>query len=233
MSWLRQSAAAVLITTAVMHVSHAQTARSGGGASAQLMQQMQQLASERTGLQAENAKLKKDLESTRKERDALKNAQQALDRRAKFSEVSLRQTLIQREASDKELAQTKEKLQQLVSKFRETLQTLRDVETAEMSTKQTLSARDQALKVCTDRNLALYNLNREVLARLEGQSVWTRAAQAEPFTRIKRVQLENIVDEYKDRADEQRVAPTGTTSSVPAPTAPKATSPSSEQVAPH
>src|ERR1700738_3736915 len=69
---------------------HAQTARSGGGASAQLLQQMQQLASERTALQAENAKLKKDLEAMRKERDTLKGGQQALDRRAKASESSLK-----------------------------------------------------------------------------------------------------------------------------------------------
>ncbi|GAC1660206.1 MAG: hypothetical protein PVS2B3_13230 [Steroidobacteraceae bacterium] len=39
----------------------AQTARSGGGASAQLAQQLQQLASERTSLQAENERLKKEL----------------------------------------------------------------------------------------------------------------------------------------------------------------------------
>src|SRR6202022_3480703 len=111
--------------------------------------------------------LKKDLEDVRKERDALKNAQQALDRRAKFSEGSLRQTVTPPEASDKELAQTKKKKQQLVGKFRETLQTLRDVETEQTTTKQTLTTRDQALRVCIDRNLALYKLNREVLARLD------------------------------------------------------------------
>jgi chromosome segregation ATPase len=207
---------AVAMLTLLTGPAYAQTVRQGGGASAQLLQQVQQLASERTSLQAENAKLKKDLEDMRKDRDAVKNTQQALDRRAKSSEVSLKQSVTQRESSEKELAQTKEKMQQLVGKFRETLQTLREVEAANTTSKQTLAARDESLKVCIDRNLALYKLNQEVLTRMENQSMWSRVAQAEPFTKIKRVQLENLVDEYKARADDQRIAPaTAPTSSIP------------------
>ncbi len=66
----------LILSTALGSMSGAlaQTTRSGGGANAQLMQQMQQLASERTSLQAENAKLKKELDDLRKDRDALKNS---------------------------------------------------------------------------------------------------------------------------------------------------------------
>ena len=188
-------------------VAYAQSARSGGGASAQLMQQMQQLASERTSLQAENAKLKKELEDMRKDRDALKNAQQTVDRRAKSSDIALKESVAQRASTDRELEQTKEKMQQLIAKFRETLQTLHDVETERTTAKQTLATRDQDLKVCVDRNLALYKLDDEVLTRLEHQSMWTRVAASEPFTKIKRYQLENLVDDYKDRADAQRLDP--------------------------
>jgi chromosome segregation ATPase len=216
MSSLRFNIAALLSVALSMCAAengYTQTARSGGGASAQLMQQMQQLASERTSLQAENAKLKKDLEDLRKDRDALKNGQQAVDRRAKSAEVSLEESVARSQSEGQELAQSKEKLQQLVGKFRETLQTLRDVEAEQTTAKQTLAVRDRELKSCVDHNIALYKLNQEVLTHLEKQTVWSRVAQAEPFTKIKRVQLENLVDEYKDRADEQRVAP-------PAPDAP-------------
>jgi chromosome segregation ATPase len=216
-SWFKVSGARANVASVVAFVAltlaggsvHAQTARSGGGASAQLLQQMQQLASERTALQAENAKLKKDLEAMRKERDTLKSGQQALDRRAKASEASLKSLqqgmATRRESSDQELAQYKEKMQQLVGKFRETAQTLRETESDRTTARQTLATRDQELKVCVDRNLALYKLNQEVLTRLEHQSVWGRVAQVEPFTKIKRVELENLVDEYKSRADDQRV----------------------------
>jgi len=60
----------------------AQTARSGSNAGAQLYEQLQQLASERTSLQAENEKLKNELAQAQKDRDALKAGQQAIERRA-------------------------------------------------------------------------------------------------------------------------------------------------------
>jgi chromosome segregation ATPase len=186
------------------------------------MQQMQQLASERTSLQAENAKLKKDLEDLRKERDTLENSQQALDKRAKSSEAALKQHLAQRQSgADQALAQTKEKLQQLVGKFRETLQTLEEVETAQTTAKQTLATRNQELKVCVDHNRALYKLDDEVLTHLESQTVWTRVAAAEPFTRIKRTQLANYAVESRAKADEQLILPANP---APAPAAPAGTS---------
>jgi chromosome segregation ATPase len=212
MSSLRFNTAALLsvaLSLCAAENGYTQTARSGGGASAQLMQQMQQLASERTSLQAENAKLKKDLEDLRKDRDALKNGQQVVDRRAKSAEISLKESVARSQSEGQELAQSKEKMQQLVGKFRETLQTLREVEAQQTTAKQTLAVRDRDLKSCVDHNIALYKLNQEVLTHLEKQTVWSRVAQAEPFTKIKRVQLENLVDEYKDRADEQRIAPAG------------------------
>jgi hypothetical protein len=46
-----------------------------------------------------------------------------------------------------------------------------------------------------------------VLTRLENQGFWTRAAQAEPFTKIARIQNENLVDEYRARAKEQLIPP--------------------------
>jgi chromosome segregation ATPase len=213
-------AAAVAVSLAI-GAAHGQSARSGGGASAQLMQQMQQLASERTSLQAENSKLKKDLEDMRKERDALKSSHQALDRRAKTSEGSLKELLARRDSSEQELTQDKEKMQQLVAKFREVAQTLRETETQQTAAKQTLAAREQDLKVCVDHNQALYKLNDEVLTRLENQGVWSRVASAEPFTRIKRTQLDNYVVESKARADAQRLpsaaapAPSSASSAVP------------------
>jgi chromosome segregation ATPase len=210
----------------------AQVARSGGAASAQLTQQMQQLASERTALQAENAKLKQDLESLRQERDALKKGQQALEQRARAAEGSGKAGAAKREATEQELAQTQEKMQQLIAKFRETAQTMREIETDRAAAKQSLATREQDLKVCIDRNLALYKLNQEVLARLEHQSVWGSLARAEPFTRIKRVELENLVDDYKGRADDQRVKTQTPPPTTPAPPVPATSTPPDAQPVP-
>ncbi len=189
--------------------AHGQVARSGGGESAALAQELQQVASERTALQAQNAKLQQELAAMRKERDALKTAQQALERRAQLSESAVKQleenAAASRRSTDQTVAQWKARMQELIDKFRETAQTLRDVESDRNTIKQTLAARERDLNTCVGHNLALYRLNQEVLTKLDHQTVWSSLARAEPFTRIKRNELDNLVVEYKARADAERV----------------------------
>lgn len=209
-----------------------QVARSGGGASTQLAQELQQLASERTELQAQNARLQKELEAARKESDAAKAVEQALERRSRSSESAVKQLrediAARREDSDKEIAKWRDSMQQLVAKAREIAQSLRDVEIDRDSLKQTLAVRDRDLNTCVDRNLALYQISEEVLTRLDHQGFWSGVARAEPFTKIKRIQLDNLVEEYRQRADAQRLSrpiPGGTTPpSAAAPLPPAATS---------
>ncbi len=214
-------AALVVVVSAPVH---AQTARSGGAPNALLQQQMQQLASERTSLQAENARLKKELDDLHKARDQLQKGQQAGGDRVKSAEAALARSNSQRESAEHEIEQQKAKTQELIGKFRETIQTLRDTESQFTASKQTLATRDQELKTCVDRNVALYDLNGEVLARLENRGVWSRMAQAEPFTKIKRVQLENLIDDYKSRAADQRAPGTANpaATAVPASAVPTA-----------
>lgn len=208
-------------------IANAQTARSGGAPNAQLLQQLQQLGSEKTALAAENDKMKKELDDLRKERDQLKKGHEATDQRVRAGEAALARSNAQRESTEQELTQTKAKMRELIAKFQEVATSMRDVETANTANQQMLATRDRELRTCVDRNLALYKLNDEVLTRLDQQGFWSRAAQAEPFTRIKRVQLENLVDEYKQRADEQRApAPSAlpeTGATTPLPPRPAAT----------
>jgi len=201
----------ILATTGILLVAAApswgQTARSGGSgaANAQMLQQIQQLGSERTVLQSENAHLKEELEKMRKERDALKTGQQTLGARERASTAAATRTAQERDTAQSELTEQKTRMQELVAKFRETAQTLRDVETDRTAKTEALTTRDRDLKSCVDHNLALYKINGEVLDRLEHQGLLSNLARSEPFTKIKRTQLENLVDDYKQKADDQRV----------------------------
>jgi chromosome segregation ATPase len=210
---------ALAVSGLAMTASNAQTARSGGAPNVQLLQQLQQLATERTAMQAENARLKKELEDLKKERDALKDGQQIVERRAKDAATALAHSSAQRQTTEQELAQLKVKTQELIAKFRETVQNLRDLETQNTANKQSVATREHELQICIDRNVALYQLNAEVLTRLENQGVFTRIAEAEPFTRIKRIQLENLIDDYKGRAQAQRASPPTNNPAAPPPNA--------------
>lgn len=212
---LVHAATSLLIAAAAVAPVMAQTARTGGGANEQLTLQMQQLASERTTLQAENARLKKELDDTRKERDQFKNAQKSVDARVKTSAAELAQSTSQRQNLENELKLNRDKMEQLVAKFRETLQSMREVETNLSTEKQTVATRDQELKSCTERNSALYQLNGEILTHMEHESTWSHLARAEPFTQLERVRMENLVDGYKGRAKDQKLPASTDASPVP------------------
>jgi chromosome segregation ATPase len=198
--------AITLIAGLGTHVATAQTARpaTSGAANAQLMQQLQQLGSERTALQADNERMKQELEALRKERDGLKSGQQALDRKVQSSEAQAAASARQRSSTEQELGQAKGRLEELVAKFRETAQALRDVETDRAAARQSLAQRERDLATCSDHNATLLTLNDEVLTKLEQEGFWAHVARSEPFTRIKRTQLQNLADDYRGRAQDQR-----------------------------
>ncbi len=109
-----------------------------------------------------------------------------------------------------ELTREKTRFEELVSRYREAAVTLRDSETDRAAKTQQLAQSDLGLRSCVDRNANLYALNQEVLGKFEDQGFWSSLARREPFTQLKRVQLENLVDDYRNRALDQKAAPAAT-----------------------
>jgi chromosome segregation ATPase len=183
----------------------AQTAREGAGANAQLIGQLQQLASERTQLQADNARLKRDLDDTKKRLKALEGEKEQLSRNAQSAQLAVSRSSDRADSLEQSLARQKTRMDELIAKFRETATTLRDAENDRAGVKEQLAARERELETCAERNVALYSINGEILDRLENQGFWSSLGKAEPFTKLKRVEIENLVDDYRGRAEDQRV----------------------------
>jgi chromosome segregation ATPase len=195
----------------------AQVQRSGGGANAQLAQQYQQIATERAQLQADNDKLKKELDDTKKQLQAAKQQLAASKTSTGSSAAQLAAAQAASQSAAQSLEQTKTRMQQLVDRFRETAVTLRDVESDRSRVQQQLAQSKSDFDRCAERNFQLYQVDSEVLDRYEHEGTLDHLARAEPFTRIKRTQVENLVDEYKTRAEELRVQKAAPAPVPPAP----------------
>lgn len=207
---------AALGAVLVLHAapSFAQTERSGN-ADARVAQQLQQLSAERAALQAENAKLKQELEQAHKDLQLASAGRAALESRAKSLEATANRGELSSKQAEEQLQRSRAQLEELIAKFRETAQALRDVESDRAALRSQLQLREREYGVCVDRNAGLYNLNTDLLDRMENRGFWSSLAESEPFTRIKRVQLENLIDGYKYRADELRLEEQERTSAVP------------------
>jgi hypothetical protein len=199
--------AALSIAASLNSPLHAQAARSGGGAdNARVVQQMQQLASERTALQADNAKLKEQLADLQKKLD-----QATADVAASTAHTKgVQQQELARAADSKKQAEEaneklKTQMRDLVVHFRETAQDLKNVEVERNEFHGKLEARNREYATCVDRNVGLYQTNIETLDRLDKHGFWSKAADTEPFTQLSRARLENLIDAYRYRIDELRL----------------------------
>ncbi|MDY6947330.1 MAG: hypothetical protein SXG53_16600, partial [Pseudomonadota bacterium] len=105
-----------------------QVQRSGDN-NARVTQQLQQLTAEKVQAQAENTKLKSQVEDLKSQLAKASTALAASEQRAKkvAAAASIKDSAAAQE-SNEALARTRSQMQELVVKFRETAQALKDVE---------------------------------------------------------------------------------------------------------
>ena len=187
--------------------SQAQVQRSGGGEMQKIMQQYQQVAAEKTALQGQLEQMKKDLDaakadlaSMKKERDALK----AHAGGAAAAAATVAQLTASRESAEKNLEISAQRMNELVGRFRETATNLKEVEADRTKLREGLDERNAAFDKCAENNLQLYEITKDALDRYEHVGLFTKASAVEPFTRITRTRIENLVDDYRARALENR-----------------------------
>lgn len=193
---VRVALAAAIIAASACGVAVAQTQRSGNDA-ARVMQQLQQVTAERMTLQADKAKLEQevaDLKAKLASASGAATKDSGASRRAAAAEAKERETAA-------ELERVRGQTQELIARFRETAQSLKDVESERSTLRGQLATREREYASCVDRNVGLYELNGELLSRLEQR----RAATREPFLQLSRARLENLIDDYRYRVEELRV----------------------------
>jgi hypothetical protein len=176
-----------------------------GGDNARNLQQMQQLASERTALQADNAKLKDEVADLKKKLDKATADAATVATRTKNMEQQSALELESKKQMTESLEKSRAQMQELVTHFRETAQNLKTVEIERNELKSQLDARNREYATCVDRNVGLYEINLETLDRLDKHGFWSGVRDAEPFTQLSRARLENLIDAYRYRVDELRV----------------------------
>lgn len=187
----------------------AQVQRSGGGEAQKFMQQYQQVAAEKTALQTQLAQMKTDLDAAKADLAVMKKERDALKARSGTSAVATSavvQLTASKDAAEKSLEQSKQRMAELVSRFRETATSLKEVEADRNKLRKVGEEKSAAFDKCAANNLQLYEINREVLDRYEHVGFFTKASVVEPFTKISRTRIENLVDEYRERGQELRVS---------------------------
>ena len=94
---------------------------------------------------------------------------------------------------------------ELVNRFRETATNLKEIEADRTQLRKDLADRDAAYDKCAVDNSQLYDINGEVLDRLSHVGMFTKVSASDPFTHLTRTRLDNLVVEYRERAQALQV----------------------------
>lgn len=136
--------------------------------------------SEKAGntLKRRNAELTQELEDLRKEMEVLRNEKSGLE----AAKLGLEATLADAQRDLKSNDEQRKEFSKL------------------------LVQRDQGLATCNEKNARLHDFGLDLVKIYERPSLYKEVIRSEPFTQIKRVELENILQDYRDKLDDQRVS---------------------------
>jgi chromosome segregation ATPase len=162
----------------------------------QLNEQKQALELDNSKLKASNAGLEQQLKRAKLET----GDQQALaDARAKEIEQTSAKLVRAKERTEKFSARIKE----IVAKYKDQARTLRDVEAEKARLQDELSAARTELADAEQKNLALYQVNREIIDKYKQKSRWSALLQKEPFLGFKQVEIENQAQALEQNSAKQ------------------------------
>lgn len=99
-------------------------------------------------------------------------------------------------------------LQLMTLQFAEASKSLQQLQKEKEQEQKQLSG---SVQVCEKKNSQLYQISTELMDKYRKKGVFTALLQAEPFTQLEKVKVDNLLQEYRDKAEAAKIA----ASSVP------------------
>ncbi len=195
----RTFVAALMLALSAALPAAAQQAASDASAQALARAQslLRQLAQQKTAMEAELATLRAEHAKSMKSAAAIKAelAARTADLESAARETSgVKAKLSRRE---QQIERVTGQLREVVAKYKEKAATLRETEAARADLQTRLAATLQELTDAEKKNLALVRINRDILAEFEREGPWDGLLRKEPFSGLKRVEIENLVQDYE------------------------------------
>jgi len=177
--------------------------------------QLQQTQAQLSALEQDKARLTQSLAEAEKARDAARGRLNRLNRLSH----DLAQERQQREALQKDLDQSRKEAAELKAQLAqergrlaeaqaglaESQARLRQADADRRALEAVKSRQEREIALCEDRNKALYAIGRDLMVRFERKTCDEILAEGEPFTGIRRVQTENLLEMYRDKLDDQKL----------------------------
>jgi chromosome segregation ATPase len=149
---------------------------------------LRQLNAQKVQLEQKNAQLSAEIEQLKKD-----------------SEKQLKQQKAGNEKLDSAGKKKDQYILSLKEKLKETVIALRKSEAERLQANNNNQSLDNEFKRCVDNNYQLVHMNDKLIENYNEKSCWDSIAHAEPFTGIKQVEVENILQEYRFKNEDLQI----------------------------
>ena len=174
----------------------------------QIQQEKAQLQSQLDQAMQAKALLEADMAKAQEENASLKTKLGAANRRIDGLEISLKEMTAERLAFEAkllktqvELEATKTALNELDVKYQANLYDLKVNEQQRANLTATTIQKTKVIDACLAKNAKLYDYGLELVKLYENPSLYKQVVLTEKFSQLKRVELENILQNYNDKID--------------------------------
>lgn len=179
-----------------------------------VQQQMQQLAQEKAMLEQQVSGFEQEKSALSGEKDALARKVQSAESRAaaegrkrRSLEQELEAARKENQALQEQKADVEKRLLEMTAAQTDSARQLTVLQGEKKQTEAKLAMREKQIARCEDNNLKLYQYGRDLIKQCRDHSATDAILRLEPFTGIKRVGIENLLEEYRDKLDAQKFIP--------------------------
>lgn len=176
----------------------------GGAAAAKAQLLLRQISADRDAVKAENADLQKKLDKLQAKFDKLKSDKKRLSSKINRADQAITKYNDANQKLRERINKDRDRTKELIAKFRETVITLKRVETQRSKLDVNLKSAKEEISSCAKNNVELYDTNLELVELYKEKSVWDSMLQNEPVTQLGRVAIENVGQKYVTKMQEFR-----------------------------
>lgn len=159
---------------------------------ADLADQVEALKKQVGDLDAKGLTLEKKLKGQSRRIAELSDKQQK-------TELTDKQQLAELSARNQE---TEKKLKEMEQQF---VTTSKNLQQTQLEKEQEKKKLDGDIHVCEQKNSELYLLSAKLMDKYQEKGVMEAIRQVEPFTQLEKVKIENLMQEYRDKTDANRI----------------------------
>lgn len=172
--------------------------RDGGDQAMKRMQyMMQQLSKEKAQLEKKNSIQLKEIEVLT---EKLVAAESDLARFKKKSSKLEKNVAVKKRT----IAKREDQLRKLAGKYKDAAILVRQLNRNKNDLLASVEQKDNFIGDLQEKNFRLFEVNQDLLKLYENKSAWDSLTQREPVTGLRQVEIENLVQEYRFRLEDNR-----------------------------